>query len=250
MDIFLMDEETSKKYALFFAADLGFINIINFLLKEGVDIDAQDEGGDTALHFAARRGHTLLITYLLERRAKISLNKKNRTPLLDAYANSQSESARIITKFCLKRNSLRNFEHYEFKKVESKEQIGIKKFINDCKKHIKKTYLNRNLFNRILARHNQRALALIIALDRCNSIKEAKELINNQCNLLKKGISSTSISEYLLDKRWSKEIKNRPKNVDKSSFYKMLKTLPEAPKTNLSQQKEKTLHAIVNLQKK
>lgn len=235
-----MDEETSKKYALFYAAYLGKEKTIKYLLGEGVDIDTQDEGGDTTLHYAARKGHNHIITYLLEHRAKISLNKRNRTALLDAYANNRRETVKIITKFSLERNSVKSLLQTKLRKVDIEEQQETKQFLNDCKKHIKKNYLNRSVLSRILARHNERALALIIALGRCSSIKEAKELITNQCNLLK-GIPSRPIAEYLLQQRWSKQIKNKPNKVEKSSFYKMLRTLPEAPKTNWGSRNERIL---------
>ncbi len=242
MEPFLMDEETSKKYAFFFAVDQGRVDIINFLLKKGVDIDAQDEDGNTALHYAVVRGNNFLINYLLERNAKIILNKKSRTPLLDAYSNNQSYAVSIITKFSLERNSWVNFENDKFKKLKIDETTS--HFINDCKNHVRKNYLDRNLLNRIFAKHNKRGLALINALNRCKSVSEVYELTNNQTNLLK-GILTRSISKYLLPKRWSKEIKNRPKDIENSSFYKMLKTFPkapEAPKMNIGQQTKKTSH--------
>jgi hypothetical protein len=70
----------------------------------------------------------------------------------------------------------------------------------------------------------KRARVLILALPRCRSIKEVNELIDNQCNLFK-GVPVKLVSNNLLSKRWSAEIKNKPKDIDKSCFYKTLNSL-------------------------
>lgn len=110
------------------------------------------------------------------------------------------------------------------KKIDVKETIK-NNFIKECKDHIKKNYLNRNIFSRLIARHNGRAMALIQALDRCSSVKEAKKLIKNQCDLFEKG-RAARISSGLLVSRWSMELKKKPYNISKSSFYGVLNTMP------------------------
>lgn len=245
-----IEKEDWKNSVLFALANLGDVALFNHWVDKGLDIDAQDEGGDTALHYAARGGHNQIIVYLLERQAKITLNKKNRTPLFEAYANHRMETARIITKFSVEKNSVKNLiQLYNPSRINTFRQRESVRFVNDCKNHINKNYLNRNIFSRVLARHNERAQALYIALGRCSSVKEAKELIKNQCNLLK-GLPSRPIAEYLLQNRWSKEIKNKPDNVEKSSFYKMLRTLPAASKYTDLQQKERVLQPSASSIKK
>ena len=50
-----------------------------------------------------------------------------------------------------------------------------------------------------------------------------KDLLNNQLNLFK-GVPANSISKAILDKRWSEEIRNKPKDLNKSLFYKTITT--------------------------
>lgn len=65
---------------LFALANMGDVNLFKYWLnKENVNIDAQDQDGDTALHYAARGGHIDILTILLEKGAVISSNKKNKT---------------------------------------------------------------------------------------------------------------------------------------------------------------------------
>ncbi len=218
------DEWTN--HALFTLASLGDVTLFHYWLNKGLDLDAQDEDGDTALHYAARRGHIPLITYLLKRQAVISCNKKGRTALLEAYTFEKSDAVREIIKFTVQRNSIKNIlQDQRNRKLDAREQERANQLINDCIKHIKKSYLNRCILSRFLAKHNERAAALIVALRYCRSVKEVKELINNQCNLFK-GLPTRRISGGLLAQRWSVEIRNKPRNVDKSCFYKTLKTLP------------------------
>lgn len=214
--------EISKKEAVFCAAECGRNDIIYSLLKKGLNINIQDEKGDTLLHYAARRGNASLIKHLFEHGAKIILNKKNRSPLLDAYANGEIAIANGITNFVIQKNSIKNLiQTQSINKVDTKEQQRLKLFVNDFIKHLRKNYLDRNIFMRFSAKHNERARALIIAARRCNSVNEFKDLLNNQLNLLNNG-SKQSLPKGLIAKRWSERIKNRPKNVNKSQFYKTL----------------------------
>ena len=182
-------EDAWTKRALFTLASLGDVALFHYWLSKerhkGLDFNVQDEDGDTALHYAARRGHIPLITYLLKRQAAISLNKKGRTALLEAYTSNESGAVREIIKFTIQRNSIKNIlQEQNYRKLDQREQQRTNQLINDCIKHIKKSYLNRCILSRLLAKHNERAMALIVALRYCRSVKEVKKLINNQCNLL------------------------------------------------------------------
>ena len=105
-------EDAWTKRALFTLASLGDVALFHYWLSKerhkGLDFNVQDEDGDTALHYAARRGHIPLITYLLKRQAAISLNKKGRTALLEAYTSNESGAVREIIKFTIQRNSIKN----------------------------------------------------------------------------------------------------------------------------------------------
>ncbi len=52
MDEFKIEEADSKKYALFQASKFGDTKLVQYLLNKGLDIDSQDENGDTLLHHA------------------------------------------------------------------------------------------------------------------------------------------------------------------------------------------------------
>ncbi len=144
---------------------------------------------------------------------------------MEAYENNHSEIVKKITENSLEKCSINSVvtQSFHAEKVDSRYQVD--RFISECKKHIRKEYLNKGIFNRLLARHNERAKALIQALGRCTSIKEAKGLIKNQCDLFEKG-AANSVSSHLLASRWSENLKNKPGNISKSSFYRVLKTMP------------------------
>lgn len=220
----ITDEECSRKNALFFAAKQGRTDIINFLLRKGLHIDIQDEEGDTLLHCAIRRRDIVLINYLLKQGAKIILNKKNRSALLDAYTDGEFEIAQCITKFVIQKNSIKNIIKVQnFNKINAQEQPRLNHIVGDFIKHLRKNYLDRNIFIRFPAKHNERAKALIVAARRCSSVSEFKDLLNNQINLFKNTLTRP-LPKEIIDRRWSDGIKNKPLNVNKSLFYKTLNT--------------------------
>ncbi|HEY2567303.1 MAG TPA: ankyrin repeat domain-containing protein [Candidatus Aquirickettsiella sp.] len=211
---------------LFTLANIGDVNLFEYWLdKSKLNIDAQDQGGDTPLHFAARGGHKDLTVMLLRKGALLSLNKKKRTALQDAYDSKKTMIVREITKYVIQKNSVKNIVQIQNlnKKVDMKEEQKLKLLINDFIKCLRKNYVDRNIFIRFPAKHNERAKALIIAARRCSSVSEFKDLLNNQLNLFK-NTPTRSLSKEIIDRRWSEVIKNKPLNVNKSLFYKTLNT--------------------------
>lgn len=210
---------------LFVLANIGDVNLFEYWRnKKKLNIDVQDEDGDTPLHYAARGGHRDLVIELLKRGAMIIQNKKKRTALQDAYVFNQAKVTKEITKFVIQRNSIKNIAQTPFlNKIGTREQQRLNLLIYDFVKCIRKNYLDRNIFIRFPAKHNERAKALIVAARRCSSINEFKALLNNQLNLFK-NTQKYPVSKEIIDKRWSEMIKNKPLNVNKSQFYKTLNT--------------------------
>jgi ankyrin repeat protein len=69
--------------------------VITYLLKQideqKVNIDLKDGDGATALHFAASRGHTPVVKWLLKRGAQIVVDKYGKSPVHDAAENEHRE---------------------------------------------------------------------------------------------------------------------------------------------------------------
>ncbi len=52
---------------LFVLASLGDVNLFEYWLnKKNLNIDLQDDVGDTALHYAVKGGHIALVIFLLQ----------------------------------------------------------------------------------------------------------------------------------------------------------------------------------------
>jgi hypothetical protein len=213
--------------SLFKSAEWGDIHLIDHLLNKGLHIDSQDEEGNTLLHHAVKNGHETLISYLLSRRASVFIkNKKGYTALLEAYIRADQNSIRKITAHAVENTSIKSLTQAYPKKTDPYEQAKIINFVKDCKEHIRKHYINKSVFNRFLARHNERAKALIQAFDKCLSIKEGRSLIKNQRSLFEKKPIHHLAPDLLAD-RWAFYLKNKPNKPNKSNFYRMLTSMPE-----------------------
>ena len=69
---------------LMIACDCGLIDVASYLVENGADIHLEDNIGNTALHYAARRGNVELVGKLLALGAEQKENHKCLTPLLAA----------------------------------------------------------------------------------------------------------------------------------------------------------------------
>lgn len=70
-------------------------NIIIYL-DAGVDVNYQDDGGNTALHRACANGHLRVATLLVERGAKFLKNHSSSTPLHWAALNGHKEIVSLL----------------------------------------------------------------------------------------------------------------------------------------------------------
>uniref|UniRef100_H2YAG8 BRCA1-associated RING domain protein 1 n=1 Tax=Ciona savignyi TaxID=51511 RepID=H2YAG8_CIOSA len=74
---------------------------LRLLLKEGLDVNAKDHAGWTALHEACNRGFTDVVEVLVTAGAYINIpGYENETPLMDAVANNRFETVKFLLKSC------------------------------------------------------------------------------------------------------------------------------------------------------
>jgi ankyrin repeat protein len=79
----LSHADSNKVQAIHLAAANGYRAMVNQLLKKGVDVDAQDALGNTALIIAVRRDNARLIRLLLDRKASYRVKNNNKNSALN-----------------------------------------------------------------------------------------------------------------------------------------------------------------------
>ncbi|MBQ7456316.1 MAG: ankyrin repeat domain-containing protein [Desulfovibrio sp.] len=76
-------DEMSASELLYLAAQYGKLDIVNYLLSTGADVNARGEDNRSALSVAVQKGHMAIVNTLLERGAEIE-DKEGFTTLVDA----------------------------------------------------------------------------------------------------------------------------------------------------------------------
>jgi hypothetical protein len=99
------------------AAQKGDTAGVNALLNEGVDVNAKDKYGYTALMYASKEGHTETVKALLEKGADVNAkSKKGTTALIVASDKGRTEIVKLL------KEAAAAAEKKEEKKKEEKEE--------------------------------------------------------------------------------------------------------------------------------
>lgn len=81
------------------ACEYGHKEILQMLIKKGIDVNAIDKRGDTPLHCAARNGQVEIVALLLEKNANINARSKTgHSPISQAIRNGHLSIVKILSK--------------------------------------------------------------------------------------------------------------------------------------------------------
>ena len=72
---------------LHWAADRGDVEIIEFLLEKGSDVNSQDSEGQSALHYACSVGHEPAIKILLKHKINLEIKDSDGQTAMDLIEN-------------------------------------------------------------------------------------------------------------------------------------------------------------------
>ena len=85
-----------RQTPLHWAAGGGQLDVVTWLLAQGVDVDAKDRFGSTPLHAAAFFGRTAVAEYLLDRGADVAAADKEGCAPLDLAAGQHLETSKLL----------------------------------------------------------------------------------------------------------------------------------------------------------
>ena len=94
------DVDKYRKTALHYAAELGYVSMVKYLIKK-IDPNSQDQSGMTPLHLAALNNQVEVIEALLSESEAVNVNEVDnlfRTPLYLACENSRAEALDALLK--------------------------------------------------------------------------------------------------------------------------------------------------------
>ena len=95
-DLLATKKSESESTPLYIAAAMGHLEVIRFLLDQGIPVDSLDKGG-SALYTAAWNGRASAVKLLLERGAKVdAINYGNDTALCNASAKGFQSVAELL----------------------------------------------------------------------------------------------------------------------------------------------------------
>jgi ankyrin repeat protein len=95
--VLLNKQDTFGRTPLYNAVYAGQLELVSYLLNKHAKIATADVDGDTPLHRAAADGSLEILKLLLKRGAKYYVkNKKGRTPLFNAALHGEVESAKAL----------------------------------------------------------------------------------------------------------------------------------------------------------
>ena len=90
----------SEKSTIFNAAIYGQSDLIKEYVKQGKNMDSQDEYGATLLHYSLQSGHTEISKFLVISEADVNImDKEGLTPLDWAHWMNQVETAKLIREY-------------------------------------------------------------------------------------------------------------------------------------------------------
>ena len=101
--------------------------------KEVVDVNAQYEGGRTALHIAAQHGDTKLMSWLIQRELDPNVEDEDQeTPLFPASRNGKLEAARLLLHADANPNHRDWQEMTPIHGASEKGQVAVTQLLLDC----------------------------------------------------------------------------------------------------------------------
>jgi len=108
-DIHAQDSDGSSP--LYWAANFGHEEIVTTLIKNGAEVNSQNNFGITPLHGAAFKGYTDIVKLFIEKGSEINVknNYQGRTPLQNAIEAGHSEIVKILLENNADANSKDNF---------------------------------------------------------------------------------------------------------------------------------------------
>ena len=125
MDFEMVDDLTGKN-ALHFGVESAEIELVRFLLDEGLSIDSQDLKGNTALMIASKTGLDEIVTELIKRGSSLQLvDQRGNSSLHFAVAERDPMMVQILIEAGADKHLANHNDESPFSIVEGRANIGL-----------------------------------------------------------------------------------------------------------------------------
>lgn len=116
--------------SLFLASEFGYLEIVKYFIRIGINANVFDENGYSSLHYSSKSGHIEIVLFLIENGANVNASsRKGYTPLYSASEKGHLDIVKLLVRKGAKINIFASFEFTPLLTAITYGHIEVAKFL-------------------------------------------------------------------------------------------------------------------------